>query len=197
MRASSVNECWISPISLEWSKLKPRSWYSSRMAGRSWLNACWMSAPVVLEPPHPVGRGGEDHEADEPLHREHAQDQLVAQFPAPAEQRRRRGRAAAVLDLSVAGPFRAGRGSRTCRSAGSARPFRPRSVPSAGPAAPVRPARTSRVPYGHSRTGSSPQPLLSPFPALPERRRGAQIHCISAGPRGALRRWGKEMDKQK
>jgi hypothetical protein len=42
-------------------------------------------APVVLEPPHPVGGRGENHEADEPLHREHAQDQLVAQFPAAAE----------------------------------------------------------------------------------------------------------------
>src|SRR5439155_1184042 len=51
-------------------------------------------AAVVLEPPDPVGRGGEDREADEPLHRERAQDQLVAQFPAPAEQRRRRSQTA-------------------------------------------------------------------------------------------------------
>jgi len=57
------------------------------------LDACL----VVLEPPHPVGRDADDQEAEEPLHREHAQDQLAAQLLAPADQRRRCGRAAAVL----------------------------------------------------------------------------------------------------
>ena len=53
--------------------------------------------PAGLELPHPVGRAAKDQEAEEPFHREHAEDQLAAQFLAPADQRRRRGRAAAVL----------------------------------------------------------------------------------------------------
>jgi hypothetical protein len=52
--------------------------------------------PVGREPPRPVGRAAHDQEAEEPLHREHAQDQFAAQFLAPADQRRRRGQAAAA-----------------------------------------------------------------------------------------------------
>jgi hypothetical protein len=36
------------------------------------------AGPVVGEPPDPVGRAAQDHETDEPLHREHPQDDLVA-----------------------------------------------------------------------------------------------------------------------
>src|SRR5271169_440826 len=58
------------------------------------------ASPVIPEPPYPVGCAGEDQEAKEPLHREHAQDQRAAQFLAPADQRRRGGWSAAVLPVS-------------------------------------------------------------------------------------------------
>jgi hypothetical protein len=57
------------------------------------------ASPVRPEPPHPVCCAAEDQEAKEPLHREHAQDKRAAQFLAPADQRRRSGRSAAVLHV--------------------------------------------------------------------------------------------------
>jgi DNA polymerase-3 subunit delta len=54
---------------------------------------------VVPEAPHPVGCDAEDQEAQEPLHREYAQDQLAAYFLTPEDQRCRRRRAAGVLSV--------------------------------------------------------------------------------------------------
>jgi hypothetical protein len=72
-----VNEGWISPSSLEWLTLKPRSWYRARRA-QVVVERPLDAGPVVGEPPHPVGRAAQDHETDEPLYREHTQDDLVA-----------------------------------------------------------------------------------------------------------------------
>jgi DNA-binding NarL/FixJ family response regulator len=135
-------------------------------------------------------RGGEDHEADDSLHREHAQDQLVAQLLAPAEQRRRRGRAAAVLDLAVLAFPGLAVGHE--RAAAQAAPGCSAHCRCRQPVSQVRFVRRIRhVPLAGtaSRTGSSPQiaPLgQGPFPALTERRLGAQIHVSAAG----LRRSG-------
>ena len=148
MRELSANESWTSPISFEWVS-RARGRCTGRGSREGVVERVLNASAVVLEPPHPVGRGPEDEEPHEALDREEPQEQLVCAAPCRA------GPAARPSP----GRCHAGRSPATnTRQRRHRQAALPRSPPIAAPAALAHPARRSHGRYGRSRTGSIPQP---------------------------------------